>query len=383
MCSNGCNITELEKQAALLKVKRRNCKKCESQDVFVLIQKEHCYCKQCFHEYSSHKLRSTIGKTRLVKKDDKVLVAVSGGLSSMAMLAMIEEGLSLENHHRRLQFVPIILFVDESSVLSNEMECKQMQQFLASKIFESHVVRLEKVFRSEGDQKLLEGTAEVVPEEVTQLQSTMETLTEDTSREQFIRTTRNQLIIDCARELGCDSIFIGASGSRLAVQLITDIAQGRGSAVNQEIGFLDNRSDIPVLKPMREFVVKEVAYFSRLKNLHPIVVTDLLTKSNVKASIGKVTECFINTLEKDFPATTYSLCRISTKVKSKNDHKDIKCLLCNTPTDISIDQVREEKSSSALAALRVSNKLCREEGDEGGNSLPRIPLCYSCSQLLS
>lgn len=381
MCSNDCNLTQLEKQAGSLKSKRTNCKKCHSDKVFVLLQKEHCYCRICFHEYCSHKFRSTIGKTRLVKKDDKVLVAVSGGTSSMAMLDMIQEGLSLENHHRRLQFIPILLFVDETCLLPNREESAIMRSYLASKPYDSYVVRLEKVFRS-GDEGfvLTIGSADlqsVSSEEVNLLQSSMSNMTTETSKEEFIRRIRSQLIIDAAAFLSCDSIFIGSSGSRLAVQMIADVAIGRGNAVNEEIGFLDDRSEIPVLKPMREFVNKEIAYYLRLKNIEPILVKDILTKGNLKASIGKVTECFINSLEEDFPATTYSLCRISTKVQSRNDNRDVKCLLCNTYSDqISPDE------SSALSALRVSSRLCREEEDEG-DCMTGMPLCYSCSQLVS
>lgn len=82
-------------------------------------------------------------------------------------------------------------------------------------------------------------------------------------------------------------------------------------------GFIDDRFSIPVLKPMREFVSKEVHLFLKMRKIPFITTPDLLTKASVKDSLGKVTESFINSLESEFPSTTYSLCRIATKIRPK------------------------------------------------------------------
>lgn len=68
---------------------------------------------------------------------------------------------------------------------------------------------------------------------------------------------------------------------------------------------------------MREFVGKEVHLFLRMREIPVITTPDLLTKASVKDSLGKVTESFINSLESEFPSTTYSLCRIATKIRPK------------------------------------------------------------------
>lgn len=59
-----------------------------------------------------HKFRSTIGKSKLVRPGDHVLLACSGGVNSMAMVDMIKKGLVQDDVHRRIRFVPSILFID-------------------------------------------------------------------------------------------------------------------------------------------------------------------------------------------------------------------------------------------------------------------------------
>ena len=47
--------------------------------------------RECFLNYSTHKFRSTFGKSRLIRDGQKVLVAFSGGQASVAMLHLITE----------------------------------------------------------------------------------------------------------------------------------------------------------------------------------------------------------------------------------------------------------------------------------------------------
>lgn len=59
----------------------------------------------------SHKFRSSLGKSKLMKPNDKLLIAFSGSQSSVALLHLIQAGIS-ETSHKRLLFEPFILYVD-------------------------------------------------------------------------------------------------------------------------------------------------------------------------------------------------------------------------------------------------------------------------------
>lgn len=87
------------------------CKKCQQNSGFVLLQKKDVFCGPCLSKHCIHKFRSSIGKSHLVHKDDRVLVAFSGATSSVALVDMICQGLK-EDAYRKLPFVPTILCID-------------------------------------------------------------------------------------------------------------------------------------------------------------------------------------------------------------------------------------------------------------------------------
>jgi hypothetical protein len=46
-----------------------------------------------------------------------------------------------------------------------------------------------------------------------------------------------------------------------------------------------------------------------------------------KSSIAKITEQFINNLQKDYPSTTYTIGKIANKLQNQNDVKK-RCFFC-------------------------------------------------------
>lgn len=71
--------------------------------------------RNCFLAYFTHKFRSTIGKSKQIHPGDRVLVGLSGGASSTALLHLIHEGLQ-ENSHKKLRFNPAFLYIDGISL---------------------------------------------------------------------------------------------------------------------------------------------------------------------------------------------------------------------------------------------------------------------------
>ena len=67
--------------------------------------------RDCFLAYFIHKFRSTIGKSKQIHPGDRILVGLSGGTSSTALLHLIKEGLQ-ETSHKKLRFDPVFLYVD-------------------------------------------------------------------------------------------------------------------------------------------------------------------------------------------------------------------------------------------------------------------------------
>lgn len=79
------------------------------------------FCRDCFLAYFTHRFRATFGKSKLVRQNEKALVAFSGGQSSSVLLDLIRQGLS-ENVHKKLRFIPTIIIVDDGAIFHQSWE---------------------------------------------------------------------------------------------------------------------------------------------------------------------------------------------------------------------------------------------------------------------
>ncbi|KAI1297290.1 Cytoplasmic tRNA 2-thiolation protein 2-A [Halotydeus destructor] len=362
----------------------RKCRKCDSSS-FVLLQKKDPLCRSCFDEYSSHKYRSTVAKHKLIRNGTKVLIAFSGGASSSALLNLVQECVQHPEEHRRAIYVPHVVHIDESILLPANCDSHLSQIRAAMKktswnayvssIESSFCCATEKSYGSLSDETAYE-SSDAIKGQFTAALNDMKSLT---SKEEFLRRLRNQLLVDIAKKECLDAIFLGTNGSRLSIQLIADVAQGKGNQIHLETGFCDDRFDIPIFKPLREFVSKEIQFYNRSKEVPFVENIDLLSKQSTKSSISKLTEAFINDLQTGFPATVYTLYKISSKVKPYQLTEE-KCSLCGANND-----KKETRECSAQTALSLSETLSRnnDQLDEVENGQIRQSLCYGCSRIFN
>lgn len=122
---------------------------------------------------------------------------------------------------------------------------------------------------------------------------------------------------------------------------------------------------------MREFVSKEIAFYNKMMNLGTIIRESFGTMKDAKHSLAKASEAFITSLETDFPATIYTVCRMSTKITSPENSSLEMCKFCRSKNDMTnVDEC------SALSALQVSHHL------SGSSSQPlQNNLCYTCQNI--
>ena len=104
----------------LLFIKRNyqiTCRKCNTNPGYILLQKKDVFCGDCLSQYCRQKFRATLGKSKLFSSTtnmntcDRVLVAFSGGIASVALVDLIKLGLG-EDFHRKLRFVPSLIHID-------------------------------------------------------------------------------------------------------------------------------------------------------------------------------------------------------------------------------------------------------------------------------
>lgn len=67
----------------------------------------------------SHKFRSTLGKTKLMKNDEKVLCVFHGNQASIALSYLLKQGTD-EKTHKRLRFRTLFLFIDGKDISADD-----------------------------------------------------------------------------------------------------------------------------------------------------------------------------------------------------------------------------------------------------------------------
>ncbi|GLD65193.1 cytoplasmic tRNA 2-thiolation protein 2 isoform X1 [Lates japonicus] len=378
----------------------KKCVKCKEASAAVVIRAGDTYCRGCFKEYFIHKFRAMLGKNRIIFPGEKVLLAVSGGPSSCSMLSQVQEGLS-QNAHKKLRFLPGIVYIDEGGAVGQSVEERQrtvaeLQAVFKATGFPFHMVPLEEVLDlpssvvvmapspseqpasaykaavdhfiqsdSSGcltpqyqEQTLLPEVQESRTQVLQQLIGSAKTLT---ARQDLLNTLRQHLLVHTARTKGYSKLMLGDNCTRLAVKLLTSISLGRGAQLAQDTGFSDSRyGDIILVRPMRDYSAKEIAYYNYMFNVTSVFIPRLDTKTTDKASIQRLTESFVTKLQADFPSTVSTIYRTSEKLQTAcrssctADHPD-KCLLCMCALDTAVE------NASAFQATLTSEQLSQSK----------------------
>ncbi|XP_031160562.1 cytoplasmic tRNA 2-thiolation protein 2 [Sander lucioperca] len=395
MCQVDEDYQEQLQQAEVPSVSKK-CVKCKEAPAAVVIRAGDTFCRGCFKEYFIHKFRAMLGKNRVIFPGEKVLLAVSGGPSSCSMLSQVQEGLS-QNAHKKLRFSPGIVFVDEGGAVGQSVEERQrtlaeLQAVFKATGFPFHMVPLEQVlelpssvlvtapalserpagaYKAAVDRFIQSDSSSSVPprqQEETSLPHVQESHRQllqqligsaktQTAREDLLNTLRQHLLVHTARTEGYSKLMLGDNCTRLAVKLLTSISLGRGAQLAQDTGFSDSRyGDTILVRPMRDYSAKEIAYYNRMFSVPSVFLPSLDTKTTDKSSIQRLTESFVTKLQADFPSTVSTIYRTSEKLQtacrssSAADHWD-RCLLCMCALDTAVEK------ASAFKATLISEQL--------------------------
>ncbi|XP_069724894.1 cytoplasmic tRNA 2-thiolation protein 2 [Phaenicophaeus curvirostris] len=367
-----------------------------------------------------------LGKNRIIFPGEKVLLALSGGPGSSAMLRQVQEGLSRETA-KRLRFVPGLIYIDEGAVrgqkaAQREQSLAHMETLLQATGFPYYLAHLEEALelpasilrpgpvgssepspsykeavegfiqqqRQDGDggtsvpnlgtQDTPAGTPATprlpTAAQTQELQRLFEAVETSTAREELLQMLRIHLILQTARTKGYAKVMTGESCTRVAIKLLTNLALGRGAFLAVDTGFMDNRhGDVTVVRPMREYMAKEIAFYNHFFNVPTVIAPPLLTKRREKPSIHRLIERFLLGLQEDFSSTISTVYRTGEKLSpdpAKASSESERCLLCLCALDIAGEE-----------ELALEPTLIMDEpepvGDRAESRAAFIPLlCYSC-----
>lgn len=354
--------SELQTKASKEKNREgRTCMKCTVSPAVVVVRLNDPLCKECFMAYFTHKFRATIGKARAIRAGEKVLLAFSGGPSSSAMLHLVCQGLS-GTAPKKLRFEPGIAFIDEGEVLkqSGDERSNYIEQICNAAIrtkFPFHQLNLEDIFVSK---KYPQDDAMSCKkfERPEKLRNLFDATLSMTAKEDLLRTLRGKLLLTTARNEGYSKVMLADCATRISVRLLSDISQGRGGDLPYDTGFSDDRhGDVIFIRPMREFMTKEIALYNFFNNVETVLIPTLGTMSHLHTSIDRLTEEFVSGLQADLPFTVSTIFRTGDKLSVKESSEDVTaCALCGVPMIVDPTLLPTLTDSLSSAKLGDDNK---------------------------
>ncbi|XP_057258183.1 cytoplasmic tRNA 2-thiolation protein 2 [Pezoporus wallicus] len=413
--------------------------KCGKGSAALIIRVGDPFCRNCFHEYFVHKFRAMLGKNRIIFPGEKVLLAVSGGPASSAMLRQVQEGLSRETA-KKLRFIPGVVYVDEGAVrgqspAQREQSLACVETLLQATGFPYYLVHLEQALelpasilrpgpvtpsepsvsykeavegfiqqqRQKGYGDKDSGTsppglgsgespegppaaprlpAAALTQELLKVFEAVQTLT---AKEELLQMLRIHLILQTARTKGYTKVMTGETCTCVAIKLLTNLALGRGAFLAVDTGFKDDRhGDVMVVRPLREYTAKEIAFYNHFFNVPTVIAPPLPTKRRDKPSIRHVVEHFLMGLQKDFPSTISTVYRTGEKLSAdlaKPSCESERCLLCLCALDLDGEEELALEPTLIIDEPEMERNGCCQDPLAAGaeHKSAYIPLlCYGC-----
>lgn len=345
------------------------CKKCNLKSAIVKLDFKEAQCEECFLAYLRHKFRANLGSTKIVARGAKVMVVYDGKAASTVLLDMIRYART-QDKFKRLHIEPFILYIDNNclfhmdleSRIKNFKEIKDLLKQFSIKSFYASFGKIQ-VF----DIEEIQMNADLLSSEETFLNS-VTSIKNLTSQQDYVHCTTSNVIRQCAEQINCEYAFTTEIGSDLAVKLLTNIALGRGSSVSQDVSFCDTRTEVKIIRPIRDFNGIEIETYIKLTKVKCVSKGEIFGgEIDMFASIQNLTKGFVEELQENFLSTVSTVFRTGSKIAAstghnlKNNDSIEKCAFCKSKLDY--------YESSTLRAIEFSRVVSLNAGLDNGTGL--------------
>jgi cytoplasmic tRNA 2-thiolation protein 2 len=179
--------------------------------------------------------------------------------------------------------------------------------------------------------------ADLTPQD--QLTQLIASLTSATARADVLTTLRTRLIVEYAKQTGCESILWGDSTTRLAEKTLAETAKGRGFSLPWQVS--DGRSpfDIDFHYPLRDVLKKELFSYVDLAEpalaglVHePLSGATQASTSSKNTTIDDLMKQYFESVEENFPSIVSNVVRTTGKFEvPAGAISEPCCRLCGMP----------------------------------------------------
>ena len=281
------------------------CHRCENQAVYTRKYSGEHLCSKCFSNSIVRKTAKTISKYNMIKNDELVAVAVSGGKDSLALLKIIHE-MSI-SHNFRIKAITI----DEGITGYRNEALEIVKKFCDDLEIEYKVYSYKELF-------------ELTLDEALELREN-----DKTSSCSICGTLRRRAIDYAAKDIGADVI---ATGHNLDDTLQTFVINMLSGDTNK-IGWMnpDNSSNsLRKIKPFCEIYEAEIVFYAFTNDIPFQSEPCPHMNEGIRTEIRE----FLNSLEKQHSGIKnnlyQSILRVSEIVKDSNYKEKTICTKCGS-----------------------------------------------------
>jgi uncharacterized protein (TIGR00269 family) len=288
------------------------CSKCDKKAVYS--GQGQSYCKSHFLEYFESKVTKTISKYELIKHNDNVCVATSGGKDSLAVLYMTKL------YCKKYNIKCFALAIDEGIKGYRDHTLDDLKEFCKKYEVELHIVSFKEKF---GD--TLDNIQEKAIKEFKKKPCTVCGI--------FRRTVLNR----SARELGATKLITGHNLDDEAQSFMMNTLLGNMShnaSLGPITGLTDNDKFVPRVKPLYFMLEKETRLFALLKGFK----VNFAECPNINLSFRMTVRDELNTIENKLPGAKNGIVNsfleilplLKENYKNKKEKRTFNyCKMCN------------------------------------------------------
>ncbi len=315
------------------------------------------YCKAHFIEYFEKRVKKTIRKYNMIREDDRVLVAVSGGKDSMSLLHIM---LKLKKKMPKLEVTAML--IDEGIRGYREKTVPNLVKY-AERHAAKYVIASFKDYIGETLDEIVKSSFE---KGLPYMPCS------------YCGVFRRYIMNVVARELGATVIATAHNMDDVVQTFLMNLMSNSWERIFSLTPVRQADSEIVVkrVRPFYEVPEKETAIYALLNDLvQPEFVQCPYVKYNVRYTVRKI----INELEDKYPGTKYgllrSLLRLTSLVKIEAPRKFNACLICGNPTSRLICKactyrailglLDEHSTSRVIEAAKFDVSLARELREAG------------------
>lgn len=368
------------------------CKCSTDKPVAIKIGLKDGQCIDCFLKSVRHKFRATLGSTKCIPRGSAVMIVHNGRPESFVLLDVVKNAVD-EETFKRIHLQPHVLYIDETiaptsdSIPSNI--CEKVKRQLSKYEFPLFYTSIW----SDTVISLNDTETESQLNEQLSFQTAYQSISDQTSRYEFLQIKRKNCIRQSAEKLKCNYAFVSDIGPDLATTFLTNIVLGRGNSVAHDVSLIDRRSTVQIIRPIRDLNYREVEMYIKFSGIMTLEGGDLRSADDQvpAGSVQALTMNFVNGLQSNFSSTVSTVFKTGDKMHAEMMEKlnlsDRKCC------QFCLSDLDRTAGSTTLAAIDYSRimSLNGNRIDVDGSSVGKLKdvqlasnktLCHSCQNII-